>query len=140
MTTSAVNYTSAAAAQQSTANNATLEDLNLDEFLGLLIAQLQTQDPMNPMDNAEILQQVSQMRDIQSTTKLTDTLETVLLGQNMATASSLIGQTITGLSETAENVTGRVQSISVIDGTPKLHVGDQTITLSNVRTIGAEGD
>ena len=65
-----------------------LDDLNLDDFLGLLIAELQTQDPMKPMDNQEILQQVSQMRDIESTSKLTDTLQTVLLGQNMSTAAA----------------------------------------------------
>jgi len=126
-------------AQQAPGHDA-FGDVDLDEFLGLLIAQLQNQDPLNPMENQEILQQVSQIREIESNARLTETLQTVLLGQNMSTASSLIGRTISGLSEANEKVTGRVDRVSVVDGVPKLHVGDQTIKLTNVSEITAPAD
>jgi len=125
-------------AQQNPTGTDAFGDVNLDEFLGLLIAQLQNQDPMEPMNNQEILQQVSQIREIESNNRLTETLETVLLGQNMSTASSMIGQMIKGLSEEGETVTGRVDRVSVVDGEPKLLVGNQTIKLTNVSQITSE--
>jgi flagellar basal-body rod modification protein FlgD len=113
------------------------QDLNLDTFIELLVAQLQNQDPMSPMSNTEILQQISQIRAIESNTRLTTTLESVLLGQNVSTASSLLGRTISGLTdgENGEMVTGKVEKVTVADGVAKLSVGGQTISLKNVEAI-----
>jgi flagellar basal-body rod modification protein FlgD len=115
-----------------------LRDVDLDVFLKLLIAELQNQDPMNPMDNHQILQQVSQIREIESNSRLTDTLEAVLLGQNMTTASGLIGRMVEGLTDDGTRVSGRVDRVSVADGKPMLHIGQQSISLSNVGEIKAE--
>ena len=43
---------------------------------------------MNPTDTTDMLNQFNQIREIASNDKLTDTLEGVLLGQNMATAGA----------------------------------------------------
>ncbi len=59
-----------------------LADVDLDQFLGLLITELQNQDPLNPMDNSQMLEQISQIRQIGSTTKLTDTLSTLAIGRS----------------------------------------------------------
>jgi len=115
------------------------QDLNLDTFIKLLVAELQNQDPMSPMDNAQILQQVSQIRAIESSTRLTTTLEAVLLGQNMSTASSLLGRTISGLDDASNKVTGKVDRVSVTEGEAKLHVGNSTISLKNIGEILPEG-
>jgi flagellar hook assembly protein FlgD len=40
------------------------------------------------MENSELVQQISQIREISATNQLTDTLTSVLMGQNTATASS----------------------------------------------------
>ena len=118
-------------------NHDAFQDLNLDTFIQLLVAELQNQDPMSPMSNTEILQQISQIRAIESNTRLTTTLESVLLGQNVSTASSLLGRTISGLTdgENGEMVTGKVEKVTVADGVAKLSVGGQTISLKNVEAI-----
>jgi flagellar basal-body rod modification protein FlgD len=118
-------------------NHDAFQDLNLDTFIQLLVAELQNQDPMSPMSNTEILQQVSQIRAIESNTRLTSTLDSVLLGQNVSTAGSLLGRTITGLTDgdNAEKVTGKVDKVTIADGTAKLQVGDKTISLKNVAEI-----
>ncbi len=121
-----------------------LNDTDVDQFLGLLIAELQNQDPLNPMDNSELVQQVSQIREISATNQLTDTLSSVLLGQNTATASSLIGKRVTALTDGAENVEGVVSRASVTvndsDGgrTIRIHIGDKSVTLENIREIIGE--
>ena len=113
-------------------------ELNLDDFLQLFITELSNQDPLNPMDNQAIVEQMSQIQEIESNKRLTETLATVLLGQSMSTASALIDRTITGLAEDGERITGRVDRVSVTDGKPKLHVGEQTVELTNVSEIAAE--
>ena len=52
-----------------------LRDLDLNEFLQLMITELQNQDPLDPMDNSEILQQITQIREISATDSLQETLE-----------------------------------------------------------------
>ncbi len=135
-TTGAIGPLQAAASSADPqANKSVLGDVDMDMFLELLIAELENQDPMNPLDNAEILQQVSQIREVESNTQLTKTLEAVLLGQNMATAAGMIGHWITALSDTGERVTGQVDRVSVVDGKPKLIVDNREIDLKNVAEI-----
>jgi flagellar basal-body rod modification protein FlgD len=115
-----------------------LEETNLDDFLKLMIAELQNQDPLNPMENSEMLEQLGQMRSIGATDKLTKTLDAVLVGQNVTTASSLIGKQISALSDEGNNVDGVVERVTVAaadDGGVRLHVGGEAIALSNVREI-----
>lgn len=112
-----------------------LENLDTSQFLDLMIAELQNQDPMNPMDNAQMIEQIGQIRQIDASTKLTTTLDAVLMGQNISSASALIGKTITGLDADSKKVTGEVERVTVTDGVPKLHVGAKTVTLNNVGEI-----
>ena len=119
-----------------------LEDLDIDEFLKLMITELTNQDPLNPMDNAQLVEQIGQIRNISATTKLSDTLDSVLTGQSLTTASSLIGKSVTALNDQNENVAGVVDRVSVeVDEndnskrTFRVHIGDDRVDLKNVREI-----
>lgn len=112
-----------------------MEDLNVEQFLKLLIAELQNQDPLNPMDNAQMIQQISEIRSITASDKMTTTLQGVQLGQALASASSMIGKNVTGLSDDAKQVSGQVERVTVVDGVPKLHIGADKVDLKNLREI-----
>jgi len=119
-----------------------IKDLDMDQFLKLLITELQNQDPLNPMNNSELLQQLGQIRQIISTTQLTESLNAVVAGQNLAIASNLIGRKISALSEDRREVTGVVERVTVEtqEGTTRqrtvlLHVGDARVRLENVRQV-----
>ena len=99
-----------------------INDLDLNTFLKLMIAELQNQDPLNPLDNKDMLAQISQIREVGATDKLTQTLESVLLGQNIASATNLIGAEVTALSDDLVSIEGRVKQVSIDKGEPKLHV------------------
>lgn len=114
--------------------------VDLDSFVKLLVTELQNQDPLEPMGNEEILQQVSQIREIESNQRLTQTLRSVFLGQNLVTASNLLERTVVGLNEDSQRVTGRVDRVSIEDGMAKLHVGAHAIALDRVAEILPEGD
>lgn len=110
------------ASQQAAGNTSAVNDIDLDVFLKLMITELQNQDPLNPLDNKDMLAQISQIREVGATDKLTQTLDSVLLGQNIASATNLIGADITALSDDNENVQGVVSRVSIEKGVPKLHV------------------
>lgn len=118
-----------------------LEETNIDDFLKLMIAELQSQDPLDPMENSEMLQQLSQMRSIGATDKLTATLDAVLVGQNLTTASAMIGKEIQALTDDGTNIEGVVDRVTVAAaeddeaGGVRVHIGDKSISLQNVREI-----
>ena len=123
-------------------NAGDLREVDLNQFLQLLVTELQNQDPLDPMDNSEILAQISQIREISATDQLSDTLGSVLLGQNMATASGLIGKHVNALTEELEDINGVVDRVSVVvDPTDqdsrslRVHVGEHDIRLDNIREI-----
>lgn len=115
-----------------------INELDIDDFLKLMISELQNQDPLNPMDNKDMLAQISQIRAIGSNDKLTTTLDTVLRGQNFSSATNLIGKTVKGLDNTGANVSGVVDRVTVADGINTLHVGTSKLKLSNVAEIYQE--
>lgn len=115
------------------------DNLNMEDFIKLMVSELQNQDPLNPMDNSQMLQQLSQMQSINSSKKLTETLDSVLLGQNLANASNLIGKVVVGLTADGKEVTGTVDKATLVNNVPYLNVGDDSIPISNVKYILPEG-
>jgi flagellar basal-body rod modification protein FlgD len=119
-----------------------MDDLNSSDFLQLMITELQQQDPLNPMDNAELVQQINSIRELSATTALTDTLSSVLVGQNIATASGMIGKTVNALSDDGTSVTGEVERVTVTVGPNnedkrdvRVHVDGKEIKITNIREI-----
>lgn len=119
-----------------------LGDVDLDQFLGLLITELQNQDPLNPMDNAQMLTQISQIREIGSTNKLTETLTSLAIGQELSMASSMIGKQVRALDNAAKDVDGVVDRISVQTDSEdpsirkvSVHIGDSVVDIKNIREI-----
>jgi len=119
-----------------------LNDIDLTQFLNLMLTELQNQDPLNPMDNAAMLQQIGELRGISSNDQLVATLKGFSNTQELTTASSLIGKTVKGLDVGSKEVSGEVTSVSVkIDEKDRnkrqvqVHVGDQIVDIRNVREI-----
>jgi len=82
-------FSSANAATQNLANE------TQERFLTLLVTQLQNQDPLNPMDNAEVTSQIAQLSTVNGITQLNNTL-LALSGQidvsQSMQAAALIGK------------------------------------------------
>src|SRR3954468_23062799 len=89
-----------------------LKDLDINQFLQLMVSELTHQDPLNPMDNTQLVQQMGELRSIAASDQLSKTLQAVQTQQSLTTASGLIGKTVTALSDNGD-ITGVVQSVSV---------------------------
>jgi flagellar basal-body rod modification protein FlgD len=136
--TSATNNVVGMQSAQAAPEHDKFQDVDLQEFIKMLIAELSNQDPMNPMDNHEILQQVSQIREIESNDRLTDMLETVRVGQSLSTATTMIGRKVKALTDSGDQVVGVVDRISVGENDSKVFIGNQQISLKNVSEILSE--
>ena len=122
--------------------------LTSDEFFQLIFAELSSQDPLEPNDTNALLEQIANIRSIQSDDDLSKRL-TDLVGQNeLASGAGLIGKLVSGLSETSQRVSGLVQSVSKTeDGVVLNLVGGTRVpmasvdqVLQNQRGDGSEGD
>jgi flagellar basal-body rod modification protein FlgD len=68
-----------------------------DRFLSLLIAQMKNQDPLNPLDNAQVTSQMAQLSTVQGIEKMNASLETLaasLASGQAAQAANLIGHVV----------------------------------------------
>ena len=111
------------------------EDLGVQDFLKLMVAELQNQDPLNPSDNKDMLNQLNQMRQITANDKLANSLDAILLGQTVTTASNLLGKTVTGTNQLGEKTTGTVDRIMFEEGKPKVYVGNNALQLDTITEI-----
>lgn len=138
MSTSSVSGSNSASSSSATSvSTDRFAALDTSDFLNLFVAELQNQDPLNPMDNSQMLQQMSNIQAIQSNKKLSETLASMQLGQAMTTASTLLGKQISALDTNSKTVSGVVDSVTVTDGEVRLHVGDSEVSLTNVKEVQA---
>jgi flagellar basal-body rod modification protein FlgD len=76
------NSANAAAAQSSTTNSSTTSNSNNtlgpNSFITLLTAQLQAQDPLNPMDPSQMVDQLTQINSLQQLIQIQTDLQQVL--------------------------------------------------------------
>ena len=134
------NVNSSSSTNSSVGSSKSLQNMDMDQFLKLMIAELQNQDPLNPMENSEMIQQLGEMRSITATDSLTKTLDAVLLGQNLTTASGLIGKEVSALTDAGDSVSGQVDRVSVASeagktAVVKVHIGSTSVSLNNIREI-----
>ena len=82
---------------EQTSNKKAPDELGQSEFLELMIAQLNNQDPMKPMENGDFISQMAQFSAVTGLTKLQESFDglAVSLQSNQALqASSLVGRTV----------------------------------------------
>ncbi|MCA3003421.1 MAG: hypothetical protein ING66_16245 [Rhodocyclaceae bacterium] len=65
-----------------------------DRFLTLLVAQLKNQDPLNPLDNAQVTSQMAQISTVQGIEKLNGTMGTMLNQIQVMQAGALTGKDV----------------------------------------------
>lgn len=137
MTTTPITSSSSPSAQKNDNTDKAFDAVGTGDFLKLMIAELQNQDPLNPADNTALLTQLSQIRQVASSDKLSTTLDTVLLGQNLTNATALIGKEVKALGTDNKDVSGTVSKVTVTDGTVNVYIGDKSFKLNNIREINS---
>jgi flagellar basal-body rod modification protein FlgD len=130
-TTNTWNYV----ANTSTTSAATGDStLGKDQFLKILITQLQNQDPMQPMEDKEFIAQMAQFSSVEQLMNISTQL--TALNQSLGSVSGLIGKEVTWTdTSTSLPKSGTVESIVVSSGAQYAVVGNERIALTDITQI-----
>ena len=111
--------------------------LGEQSFLKLLVAQLQNQDPLQPMDDTQFISQLAQFSTLQTMQQIQSSLQSSLGAQLLDHAMSFLGHTVTASGSGGTPVTGTVSGIQLQSGNVLLEVGSSTVNLSDVTEVKA---
>jgi flagellar basal-body rod modification protein FlgD len=96
--------------------------LGKDQFLKLFVAQLQHQDPMNPMDDSAFMAQMASFSTLEQVSNLAAANERMAASMTSNSAVGLIGRTVSYVDENDEIHTGKVDKVTTAGGKPLLTV------------------
>ncbi|UQZ32114.1 flagellar hook capping protein [Paenibacillus sp. PK3_47] len=124
------NYVSNTGTAKSTGSST----LGKDQFLKILITQLQNQDPMQPMEDKEFIAQMAQFTSVEQLMNISTQL--TAMNQSLGSVSGLIGKDITWTDPKTElSKSGNVESIVVSSGIQYAVVGSERVALTDITQI-----
>lgn len=111
-------------------------DIQMD-YMKLLVAQLQNQNPLEPLDNNEMASQLAQFSQLEQLESLNSSFQEVLTNTQLSYASSLIGKQV-GFFNPADGtpMMGIVEQIAIDDEQVLLKVGEYLIGLGDIQAVG----
>ena len=116
--------------------------IDKDGFLKLLVAQLQNQDPTQPMDNQQFTQQLSQFASVEQLQNMNSNLQKSGHVQQIAQIQGLIGQEVSYLKSNptepeAEGTRQRgvVDAIRILQDKTLAMIGGEEVDVTQIDTI-----
>lgn len=126
------NITAQTRANQTSAETKSNSSVSSQDFLYLLTQQLQYQDPMNPMDNSEMLAQEAQFATLEQMEALTSTFTQF---SNVYQANSLLGQCVR-VEVDGQGYVGIVEGVDFSDSSgASVFVGERYYPLSSITNV-----
>jgi flagellar basal-body rod modification protein FlgD len=104
--------------------------LQPNTFLSLLVDELKYQNPLDPTNSADFMNQIAELSQVEQ-------LQTVSSSSEISEAAGLIGQSVTGNDTSGNLITGKVTGVTNGTNGPTLDVNSDSIDLSAVTQIGA---
>jgi len=107
--------------------------LDSDQFTKLILTELSNQDPLEPNDTGDLLEQLSTIRSIESDTKLNSTLESMATRTEFSSAAALIGKKVS----TAQDPLTQLTVTSVLQNSDGVSVALENGTTVAIRSISS---
>lgn len=118
---------------KSTNKNSGSTDLDMSDFLQLIVAQFQNQDPENAASTTDMMNMLVQMSVVQAVTTVTD-------ATSMLYTSSLVGKEVTigeyDKSGSLKEIVGTVTATGTYNGKPVIYVNDSRYDVSSILAVG----
>lgn len=129
---SAINTLGSTATPPSTGGG--FDSFTSEDFLALMFSELTNQDPLQPSDTGDLLNQIGQIRSIEADVNLSKQLQEIVSRSEIASAGNLVGSYVVGVSESGLTQEGLVLSVSVTEDGPVLNLHNNArIPLNSVR-------
>ncbi|GLC80449.1 flagellar hook capping FlgD N-terminal domain-containing protein [Lacrimispora brassicae] len=121
-------------------------ELTTDGFFKLLAAQLQNQDMSNPMDNSEMMTQMTQIAMMQAMNNFSTAMEDFSQINTINYGTSMMGKEVT-LATTdktgqIKKINGTVTRVDIFSGIPTLYINDDDKTgysIANIMSVYEKG-
>jgi len=140
MPTTAISSSVGASGYTLQAEGKQIGQLGKDDFLRLLIAQLQNQDPMNPMNDTEFVGQMAQFTALERMQALDEQMAILLQVEQLGQANGLIGKQVEATGgQDGGTIKGVVDSVRMENGNAVLNVGGSAVKLQDVISV-VEGE
>ena len=117
-------------------------ELGKQTFLELLVLELQNQDPLEPVDNADMLAQLAQFSALEAQTNLNESFDLMSANVdqlNFISASQLLGKTVSGVDLNGELRNGVVESVHLDGSLVVLTVDGSLMSMAGILAIEPEG-
>lgn len=125
-------------------NRAPSPDLGKDDFLKILMTQLQNQDPLDPMDDKDFIAQMATFSSLEQLMNISGTVDGLAQSQTVSPViqtSHMIGKEVSYIDEENEVQTAEVIAVSQKNGEPILELSnDDKIYATIVQKIGEPGE
>lgn len=113
-----------------------LSTLTSEDFLEIILTELQTQDPLEPQTTQALIDQMGSLREIESNTKLSQDLGSLVSQNELSAATSAIGSLVSGITLDNRRVADLVVSVSkTADGAVLNLLDGSRMRFSNVDEI-----
>jgi len=137
--TNATTATTATTGTASTSSSSSSLPITENQFLQMLMAELQNQNPMSASssDPMQFVNELAQFTSVEQETNTAQSTSTIASGQNTATAIALLGQNVHYTDPTSGATdTGTVQSVELSSSGPTLTInGTSGINASAVSEV-----
>ncbi len=114
--------------------------LGFEDFLSLMVQQLQNQTMDNTADTTEMLNQLVQMSTVQTMSALEEGISSLLVSSNQSYAASLVGKDVTVANFDSEGsiieIFGTVTGSGTYDGQPVIFVDDVMYYMDSIMAVG----
>lgn len=99
-------------------------ELGKNDFLKLMVAQLQAQNPLEPSNGTEYISELAQFSQLEQTTNIAQSSAQSASSQQAAQVLGLIGHTVSYVDHTTgATVEGPVQSVEITSAGASLTIG-----------------
>jgi flagellar basal-body rod modification protein FlgD len=123
-----------------TKSNSDSLSLNMDDFLQMMVAQFQNQDPENAASTTDMLNQMVQMSTIQALTNITDAVNLITDAVSLSYSASLVGKEVTVGSYDddgkLQEIVGTVTGTGMYNGSPVVFVDGVSYNMSSILAVG----
>ena len=109
--------------------------LSQNNFLSLLVSELQNQNPLQPMSSSSFITQMATLTQVSAIGQMSTAMTDLLNVMASSSAVALVGKSVT-LSTGNATVTGTVTGVEAGAAGPQVVVGGTAYALSNVVSVG----
>ncbi len=129
-----IGMQSATAQTKAASSSGSSTEITSDDFLSLLLTQLQYQDPMNPVDNTEFLSQQAQFTQLSTIQEMSSNISS---NNQITQACSLVGKDVTlqDPNDSTKTITGTVTSANFGGKNPTVTVNGKEYALGYVTKV-----